>query len=46
MDKSTLNLIAIGILAVVFFIIEGIVIYRIYRAYKERKIKLILNSLN
>ena len=39
MDKSTLNLIAIGILAAVFFIIEGIVIYRIYRAYKERKNK-------
>lgn len=39
MDKSTLNLIAIGILALVFFIIEGVVIYRIYRAYKERKNK-------
>lgn len=39
MDKSMLNLIAIGILAVVFFIIEGIVIYRFYKAYKERKNK-------
>lgn len=39
MEKSTFNLILIGILALVLFIIESIVIYKTYRSYKERKNK-------